>query len=86
MIRGVDDGTRFYPALEQGSDEWLRLREQLGCTFSNLGTAFGVGYESRAKYWRIKTQREKAESMNDVMQFGIVSFSSSSVNLKTVRS
>jgi hypothetical protein len=63
----------FYPCLEQGSDEWLELRSELGVTFSNLGTAYGIGYKSRQKYWRIKTGLERAEEMNDVMQFGIVS-------------
>ncbi len=67
----MTEGRLDYPHLEQGSDEWLELRRQLGVTCSQIGNVVGVGYKSRAKYWREKTKREKPSPTNYRMAFGI---------------
>lgn len=59
-----------YPALEQGSAEWLRARADCLLTASELGTALGFGYESRAKLLRRKLGQEPPIEDNYYMTFG----------------
>lgn len=59
-----------YKFVVQGSDEWLELRKQHGCTASRLGTIIGCGYISRNAYMRIKLQDLQTE-INPLMQYGL---------------
>ena len=48
----------------QGSQEWLDLRACHAATCSEYGTAIGVGYKSRQKYWRVKMGIDAADPCN----------------------
>ena len=60
-----------FPILIQGSPDWMQLRKKQAATCSRFGDAFGVGYNSRAKYMRLKLGLEQPDPSNDLMQFGI---------------
>lgn len=61
---------KTYPDLEQGSDEWLAARADCLLTASELGTALGFGYESRAALLRRKLGRGSPVKDNYYMDFG----------------
>jgi len=60
----------FHPDLLQGSLDWHACRTTCDLTASEVGTAIGIGYASRASLIRVKLGVDEPEPENEYMQFG----------------
>ena len=54
--------------VEQGSEEWLFIRQKCAATCSEYGNALGVGYCSRAAYMRRKLGLDPPTEKNWIMR------------------
>lgn len=50
--------------MKQGDAKWHETRDKCAVTASRVADAVGVGYNSRQKYWREKTNREAKVAAN----------------------
>lgn len=60
-----------FPFLQQGDEQWLRVREQCAVTASRYADALGVGYKSRRRLMQEKLGLKPSDETNELMQFGI---------------
>lgn len=63
-------GVREYFDFVQGTDAWKDKRRECTVTASEVGTAIGIGYESRAKLLKRKRGEEPEVEDNEYMEFG----------------